>query len=185
MKILAFNGSPRVGGNTSDLIDQALAGARTINVTVEKVNLNELGMRGCQSHEACRRSGVCIEKDAFWPYYKKIDDADGLIIASPIYMGRITGQTKCFIDRLYPYMDENFKSRMRPGKRAVLAMVWAASGEGQGREELEYWAKFFANHVEIVAKIGVPGMTRLGAFKHNKAAMDEAFKAGVKLAGGK
>jgi len=184
IKILAFNGSPRKGGNTDDLIDQILQGARTKPVTIEKVNLNELKMDGCQARETCRKTGVCAHVDSFTPYYKKIDEAGCMVIASPIYMGRVTGQMKCFIDRLYPYLDENFKSRMKPGKKAVIGVVWAAPSEGSGRQELEYWAKYFSNHMSIVAKVGVPGAAKAGSFKRNAAAMTEAYNAGVKLVSG-
>lgn len=180
-KILAFSGSPNREGNTDDLIDQIIEGAKTQPVKVEKVNLNELKMDGCQAIESCRKTGVCAHRDGFTPYYKKIDEADCIVIASPLYMGRITGQTKCFIDRLYPYIDENFKSRMKPGKKVVLALLWAASGTGHGKDELEYWAAFFSRHMEVVAKIGAPDMARRGDFKRDKNAMKEAYNAGIKL----
>jgi multimeric flavodoxin WrbA len=181
IKILAFNGSPRIGGNTDEMIDQIIAGAKTKAVAVEKVYLNDLKMDGCQAIESCRKTGVCAHVDAFTPCYKKIDEADCLIFATPLYMGRVTGQMKCFIDRLYPYIDENFKSRIKGGKRAVVAMLWAASGDGPGRQEVEYWSKFFGTHVKIVAKLGFPGMTKKGSFNNNKAAVAEAYNAGVAL----
>jgi len=184
IKILAFNGSPRIGGNTDDMIDQILAGARTKQVAVEKVNLNALKMDGCQAMESCRKTGVCAHVDAFTPYYKKIDEADCLVIASPIYMGRVTGQMKCFLDRLYPYIDENFKSRMRPGKKAVVAMLWAASSEGAGRQEVEYWSGYFSVHMKVAAQIGFPKIAKMGAFRKDSRAMTEAYNAGVKLVGG-
>lgn len=183
IKILAFNGSPRIGGNTDDMIDQILAGAITKQVAVEKINLNALKMDGCQAIESCRKTGVCAHVDGFTPCYKKIDDADCLVIASPIYMGRVTGQMKCFIDRLYPYIDENFKSRMKPGKKAVVAMLWAASINEAGRQELEYWSKYFSVHMKVVAKLGFPGMSKIGFFKKDKHAMTEAYNAGVRLVG--
>jgi multimeric flavodoxin WrbA len=180
-KILAFNGSPRIEGNTVAVIDKILDGARTGDVKIEKVHLNAIKMDGCQALEVCRSTGVCAHDDSFSPYYKKINEADCFIFVSPLYMSRITGQMKCFIDRLYPYIDDNFNSRMKKGKKAVLALTWAASGPGYGNSELDFWATFLSTHMEVVAKIGLAGISGAGDFLRNSAAVEQAYQAGVKL----
>ncbi len=180
-KILAFNGSPKMEGNTADVIDKILEGARSADVKIEKVHLNNLKMDGCQALEVCRSTGVCAHDDSFSPYYKKINEADCFIFASPLYFGRVTGQMKCLIDRLYPYIDDNFNSRMKKGKKAVLALTWAASGPGYGNSELDFWATYFSRHMEVVAKIGVAGISGPGDFIRNSAAVEQACQAGAKL----
>jgi multimeric flavodoxin WrbA len=179
--VLAFDGSPKLAGNTNDIIDKILEGARTAEVKIEKVHLNSIKMDGCQAIETCRITGVCAHRDSFTPYYEKINGADCIIIASPIYFERVTGQMKCFIDRLYPYLDESFNSRMRRGKKCVIAMNWAASAPVHGMGELDFWATFFARHMEVVAKIGVAGTARPGDFLRNSKAVNEANQAGAAL----
>ena len=99
MKIIGINGSPRVGGNTDILLDKLLEGAKSKGADVEKVILNTLKFSPCQECENIRDDGTCIIEDDMQPLYKKIEDADAVILASPIFFGSLSAQTKMMIDR--------------------------------------------------------------------------------------
>ncbi len=99
MKIIGINGSPRVGGNTDILLDKLLEGAKSKGAEVEKVILNTLKFSPCQECENIRDDGTCIIEDDMQPLYKKIEDADAIILASPIFFGSLSAQTKMMIDR--------------------------------------------------------------------------------------
>jgi multimeric flavodoxin WrbA len=87
------------GGNTDILLDKVLEGARNRGANTEKVILNTLKFSPCQECEKVREDGTCRIKDDMQPLYEKIKKADALILASPIFFGSLSAQTKMMIDR--------------------------------------------------------------------------------------
>ena len=99
MRLLGINGSPRIGGNTDILLDRVLEGARSKGVYTEKIFLNNLKFSGCQECEDIKDDGSCIIEDDMQLVYKKVGEADVIILASPIFFGSLSAQTKMMIDR--------------------------------------------------------------------------------------
>jgi len=100
MQVLAILGSPRRGGNTEILLDKAVEGAKATKGTkADKIVLNQLTFRPCQECGGCNQAGICVIKDDMQIIYKKMEEADGVIIASPIFFGSLSAQTKMMIDR--------------------------------------------------------------------------------------
>jgi multimeric flavodoxin WrbA len=110
MKLLAFNGSPRKKWNTAQLLDHALKGAESEGAKTRLYHLYNLDFKGCISCFACKRAsgksdGHCAVKDDLKPIFEKIENADAILIGSPIYLGMTTGVTRCFLGRLiYQYL---------------------------------------------------------------------------------
>ncbi len=128
MYVLGINGSPRIGGNTDILLDKALEGAKTKGAQIEKVILNNLKFSPCQECKNIRDDGTCIVEDELQPLYKKIEQADGIILASPIFFGSLSAQTKMMIDRFqcawrvkYILKKEIFKKNRKGGFISVEA----------------------------------------------------------------
>ncbi|MHB0859141.1 MAG: flavodoxin family protein [Anaerolineae bacterium] len=101
MKVLAFHGSPRVGGNTESMVAEVLRGAREAGAEVEMIALNKLDISPCQACEACKKTGRCRIQDDMQPLYDKILEADALVLGTPIYFWGPSAQLKRFIDRWY------------------------------------------------------------------------------------
>jgi len=99
MYILGINGSPREGGNTDLLLEETLNGARGKGAKTEKVILNRLHMAPCQECKNVRDDGRCKIDDDFQPLYDKILKSGALILATPIFFGSLSAQTKIMIDR--------------------------------------------------------------------------------------
>lgn len=99
MKILGINGSPRTGGNTDVLLEIALSRAKENGAEVEKVMLNKMNISGCQECENARTDGSCIVSDDMQLLYGKIYESNVIILASPVFFGSLTAQTKTMIDR--------------------------------------------------------------------------------------
>lgn len=118
MKVLAINGGPRKNWNTGTLLKQALEGAESAGAEVELINLYELNYKGCTSCFVCKRPGgksygKCAVNDGLKPVLEKIEEADALIIGSPVYFGMVTGETRSFLERLlfqYLVYDSNHTS---------------------------------------------------------------------------
>ncbi len=99
MKILAIAGSPRRGGNTDMLLDQAIAGAMSAGAEVERIILSQLKIAPCIECNRCFDTGRCVVQDDYQMVYDKTLSADGIMLASPIFFTNVSGHTKAFIDR--------------------------------------------------------------------------------------
>lgn len=101
MKVVAIGGSPRLQGNTNYLIDQVLSELASRGVETEKIVLNDYKIGPCQAHSNCASFSECQQKDdASW-ILEKFSQADGVILASPVYFGSISAQMKTFMDRSF------------------------------------------------------------------------------------
>ncbi len=110
MKVIGVNGSPRKKWNTATLLEKALEGAASRGAETESFHLYDLDYKGCVSCFACKTRdgksyGRCARQDELTPILNKIEAAGGIILASPIYYGTVTGEMRSFMERpLFPYM---------------------------------------------------------------------------------
>ena len=101
MKVVAYNGSPRVNGNTHKLIEIMFEELNKEGIETVEVNVGLDSVKGCVGCGSCKKNqnNKCVIDDKLNEYYKEVIDADGIILASPVYYADVTGQMKCFIDR--------------------------------------------------------------------------------------
>ncbi len=118
MKILGFNGSPRKEGNSSQLLDSALNGAKGQGAEIERVELYDLHYTGCRSCNACKRKSSfygkgCAVQDDITSLLTKALQADAWIFATPIYMGHMSSGLAAFLERLhFPYKNYDEKTHV-------------------------------------------------------------------------
>lgn len=103
MKVVAVNGSPRKNGNVSQMIQIVFQILQEEGIETEEIRVADVNLSGCIDCRMCRRPesrGICVLKgDDFNAWIKKLEAADGIILASPTYVGGVSGQLKCFMDR--------------------------------------------------------------------------------------
>lgn len=101
-KILIISSSPRKGGNSDVLCDECLKGALDAGHNVEKIFLRDKKINYCTGCGYCSDNDytMCSQKDDMSEILDKMQDADTIILATPIYFYAISGQMKTFIDRL-------------------------------------------------------------------------------------
>jgi len=110
MKAIAINGSPRKKWNTGMLLEKALEGAASEGAETELIHLYDLNFKGCTSCFACKLKdgksyGKCAMNDELTPVLDKLEDADAVILGSPIYLGNSTGEMRSFMERyIFPYL---------------------------------------------------------------------------------
>ena len=110
MKIIGVNGSPRKTWNTARLLGEALQGAVSQGAETETVHLYDLEYKGCVSCFACKTIGGksygrCAQRDGLSALLARMTEADGFVLASPIYYGAVTGEMRSFMERLFfPFM---------------------------------------------------------------------------------
>jgi len=105
MKIIGINGSPRKKWNTATLLNNAIEGAVSQGAEAELIHLYDLSYKGCISCFACKIKdgnsyGKCAVSDDLSPIFKRIEEADALILGSPVYLGVATGEMRSFLERL-------------------------------------------------------------------------------------
>lgn len=103
MKVLALNGSPRKAA-TAHVLGVFLEGVEDAGAEVESVHISKLNMKPCRGCFTCWTStpGECIQKDDMEKMLPKIDAADALVLATPVYVDGMTGIMKNFLDRTIP-----------------------------------------------------------------------------------
>lgn len=172
-KLIAFVGSPRSGGNTDILVDEAIDTFCEAGGEAEKIFLSSLEINPCQGCFACMSNdgldSVCIQQDDMTELYQKMFAADVIIWATPIYMWSPTAQMKLFLDRLFPLGDYQ-KTRWRRslnGKPVGIIIVYAdhdplTSGVFQTRDILKVVAEASGGQVPFIihSAVGEKGSTR-------------------------
>lgn len=103
MKILVLNGSPRPRGNTAAMVEAFTRGAEESGHEVSVVAVCQKKIAGCLGCEYCHTKGEghCIQKDDMQAVYPLFQEAELLVLASPVYYFGFTGQLQCAISRLY------------------------------------------------------------------------------------
>ncbi|MCS7113473.1 MAG: flavodoxin family protein [Nitrososphaerota archaeon] len=99
IRILAIVGSPRIGGNTEILASEALKAAAEEGVETEMVRLAEKEVKPCDACLSCRVTRDCRIRDDFQGIFDRMVEADGIILATPVYFGSATPQIMALIDR--------------------------------------------------------------------------------------
>ncbi len=100
IQILGVSGSPRIDGNTMQLLKEALDAARDEeNVETELITLVDKDIKPCDGCRSCRTTKECHIRDDMGSVFDKMVSADGIILATPVYFGSATSQIKALIDR--------------------------------------------------------------------------------------
>ena len=100
MKVVAFNGSPRSGGNTEHLIEKVFSRLRTHDIDCERVDIADNPLRGCTACYGCVRNQTrCVLKDDLNHWFEKARQADGILLGSPTYFADVSTEMKALIDR--------------------------------------------------------------------------------------
>jgi multimeric flavodoxin WrbA len=131
MNVLCIQGSPRRQGNSATIAQRFLQVAGDRGATIETVLLNELDYKPCQACYACKtRLETCALEDDLTPVLKALGECDLVVVATPVYYGDISAQTKAFIDRTFSFVKPDFHQRpdpvrLAPGKK----MLWIITQE--------------------------------------------------------
>jgi multimeric flavodoxin WrbA len=99
MKVVGIVGSPRKEGNTEILTAHTLTAIAEEGLETELISLAGLDIKGCTGCRACAKVDKCIIEDDMFPIYLKMKEADGIILASPVYYGSATALLKGLMER--------------------------------------------------------------------------------------
>jgi multimeric flavodoxin WrbA len=139
MKVLAIQSSPNRDGLTAATAENFLEGAASAGYATELIHLNDHVIKKCKACDGgwgqCRREGTCVLEDEFQSIREKIDGADALVFATPVYWWDISESGKTFLDRLRRCETHHGFERYRDKKSVGIA---AAGGSGNGAARALY-----------------------------------------------
>ncbi|HAN57466.1 MAG TPA: flavodoxin family protein [Erysipelotrichaceae bacterium] len=100
MKVLMINGSPDVKGCIHTAFVEASQIFAKEGIETEEIIIGPKDIRGCIACNHCRSAGKCIFNDLVNETATKLEEADGIIIGSPVYYGNPNGTLLSFMQRL-------------------------------------------------------------------------------------
>ena len=101
MNVLMINGSPHKHGNTAIAVDEMKKIFEAEGIEVEVVNIGTADIHGCIACGTCRKKGKCVFDDLVNETAPKLEKADGVVFATPVYYASANGTLISFLDRLF------------------------------------------------------------------------------------
>ena len=173
-KVLILSGSPRKGGNSDLLCDEFLRGAQEAGNEAEKIFIRSKKIAPCTACYYCRdHAGVCAIRDDMSEILDKMQAADVIVMASPVYFYSIDAQMKAVIDRCVARWTNI------PNKEFYY-IVTCADTDREATETTLACFRGFAVCLEGAKEMGViygTGAYEPGSIR-DSAAMEEAYQMG-------
>jgi len=188
MKVLGIFGSPRRGGNTDILLEEAMKGAEMEGAEVERLHLTDFTITPCKECHGCDQTGECVILDDMQKIYPKLLEADVIILASPIFFYGTTAWAKALVDRCQALWSRKYllknPSLGKEGKRRKGFLISVAGTKGQRVfEGAILTAKYFFDvlNAEYVGELVFRGVDAKGDILKHPEAIQQAFEVGKKL----
>jgi len=150
IKVVAFNGSARKGGNTAILLGYVLRELETEGIETELIEMSGATIHGCLACRECsnnknRRCGQT--GDMGNAFIEKMEQADGILLGSPTYVTDVSPEIKALIDRACLVSKANGGIFRRKVGAAVVAVRRAGA----------IHAFDTLNHMFLISEMIVPG----------------------------
>lgn len=153
LKVVAINGSPHMGaGNASLMTRMMVPTLADRGIDLEEVFLAEKDIGFCVGCGACIEKGQCWRQDDHADILQQLFAADGVILASPVYFGQVTAQTKAFVDRSLAYGHKP-RGSWKPGMA-----ISVSAGMGEIKT-----AEYLANLLRVYGAYSVATFTAIAA----------------------
>ncbi len=187
LKVLGIAGSPRRGGNTDLLLAEVMRGATSRGAKVKTIILNDLKIAPCQHCDGCLETGRCKVEDDMQMVYRELEDADRIVLASPIQFMGVTAQMKTMIDRCQALWAKKYILKQPPlGNRRERRGLFISVGGRKSASLFEpalVTVKTLFRILDITYAGGLlfSGVDEKGAIAKHPDALHQAFLAGQKL----
>ena len=119
MKVLMLNGSPKTTGNTAIALAEMEKVFKEEGIEVVTVQVGNLPVRGCVACGSCYKTGKCVFDDVVNELAPQFEEADGLVVASPVYYASANATLIAVLDRLFYSTD--FPKTMKVGTGVTVA----------------------------------------------------------------
>lgn len=184
--VLGIAGSPRRHGNSETLLDACMEGVAEAGGVAEKIAVVEYGIAPCDGCNTCSATGECYIRDRMQELYPRIETADAIVVASPVFFATVPAVLKALYDRCQPFwarrwvLGETAPERKRPGG----LLLARAGGDPYGFEGaiLTTRSLFAVLGVAYSAEVTVAGVDAAGEVAARADALEAARAAGGRLA---
>ena len=119
MKVLLLNGSPKATGNTAHALREMADIFAKEGIEAEIIHIGNQDIRGCIACGSCGKTGKCVFDDAVNAIASKFEEADGLVIGSPVYYAMANATLMAFMQRLF--YSSHFDKTMKVGASIAIA----------------------------------------------------------------
>jgi multimeric flavodoxin WrbA len=188
VKVLGLFGSPRRGGNTEILLEEALKGAEKEGASVERLYLSDFTISPCKECHGCDETGKCVILDDMGKIYPKLLKADVVILASPIFFYGVTAWSKALIDRTQALWARKYllkdPSLGKEGKKRKGFFISVGATKGQKVfDGAILTVKYFFDvlNAEYLGELVFRGVEAKGDILKHPEALQQAFDVGRRL----
>lgn len=119
MRVLMVNGSPHAKGNTAIALEEMKKIFASEGIEIDYVHVGNKDIRGCIACGSCFKNGKCAFDDIVNETAEKFKEADGVVVASPVYYASANATLIAFLDRLF--FSTNFDKTMKVGASVVVS----------------------------------------------------------------
>ena len=188
MRVLGVAGSPRRGGNTDMLLAELMKGAASRGAEVKTIVVSELNYNTCIHCDACLKTGVCKFKDNMQDIYAEFEQADVIVLASPIQFTGVTAPMKAMIDRFQARWVRKYVLKTPPlgdkkPRKGFFISVGGRKVPNLFECALEMIKTFFRIiDVKYAGELLFSAIDEKGAIARHPDALQQAFQVGQKLA---
>jgi len=188
VNVLGIFGSPRRGGNTEILLEEALKGTEKVGARVERLYLSDFTLTPCKECHGCDRTGNCVILDDMQKIYPKLLEADIVILASPIFFYGVTAWAKSLIDRSQAFWARKYllkdPSLGKEGRKRKGFFISVGATKGpKVFDGAVLTVKYFFDvfNAEYVGELVFRGVEAKGDILKYPEALQQAFEAGKRL----
>ncbi len=188
LKVLGIAASPRLGGNTDRLLDQAVAGAASKGAQVKQIILGDLEIAPCQHCDGCvQTGGICVIEDDMQWIHQDLREFDRFILAAPVFFMGVPAQAKAMIDRCQALWVVKYLLKLPVGtnnqeRRGIFISVGGTKYNNlfQGSvATVKSWC--ITLDIKYAGDLLLAGIDSYGAVTNHPTALKDAFALGQKL----
>ena len=180
MKVIGIVGSPRKNGNTELLTAHTLRAIAEEGLETELVRLAGLEIQPCDGCDVCLKDERCHIEDDLFPIYLKMKEAEGIILASPVYFGSATALIKALMERtgrISRWSDKPFS-----GKVGGPLVVARRAGKNFTFAQLTLWFQILGFFIPGSSYWNVAIGREKGEVVHDEEGLKTAWNFGKNIA---
>ena len=188
VRVLGIAGSPRKNGNTDMLLAEFIRGAASKGATTKTIFLRDLQISTCQHCDACLKAGICKIKDEMQGVYADLQEADVIVLASPVQFTGVTAHMKAMIDRTQSLWAKKYVLKVPPlgDKRPRKGFFISTGGRKVPNlfDPMLVMIKTFFHIIDVkyTGDLVYAGVDEKGAIAKHPEALKHAYEAGQRLA---
>lgn len=186
MKVLLINGSPNARGCTYTALSEVASTLEKEGLETEILHVGQKDIRGCIGCRKCKQTGKCVFDDIVNETAQKFEEADGIVIGSPVYFASANSTVISFITRLF--YSTQFDKSMKVGAAVVSCRRGGASAtfdeinkfftiSGMPVASSQYWNSVHGNTAEEVRQ-DLEGMQVMRTLGRNMAFLVKSIALG-------